>query len=114
MRDSPALPVAQKLHELGAPITVSDPKALDSARKLHPRLDYTDGPVAAAQGADLLLHLTEWPQSSHADPHRLATLVTAGRSSTAAAPSMPTAGAKPAGPSAHSAAPDLTVAATAD
>ncbi|MDX3848501.1 hypothetical protein [Streptomyces europaeiscabiei] len=31
---------------------------------------------AAAQGGDLLLHLTEWPQFSHVDPHRLAARVT--------------------------------------
>ncbi|MEC4020160.1 UDP-glucose dehydrogenase family protein [Streptomyces sp. H27-D2] len=72
-RDSPALAVAQKLHELGATVTVTDPKALDNARKTHPELDYIDDPIAAVQDADLLLHLTEWPQFSHIDPHRLAT-----------------------------------------
>lgn len=40
IRDSPALAVAQKLHELGATVTVTDPKALDNARKTHPELDY--------------------------------------------------------------------------
>jgi UDPglucose 6-dehydrogenase len=73
IRDSPALAVAQKLHELGATVTVADPKALDNARKLHPELDYAEDPIAAVQDADLLLHLTEWPQFSHIDPHRLAT-----------------------------------------
>ncbi|MCX4907379.1 UDP-glucose/GDP-mannose dehydrogenase family protein [Streptomyces sp. NBC_00878] len=76
IRDSPALAVAQRLHELGATVTVTDPKALDNARKLHPELDYADDPIAAVQDADLLLHLTEWPQFSHIDPHRLATRVT--------------------------------------
>ncbi|WP_406154347.1 UDP-glucose/GDP-mannose dehydrogenase family protein [Streptomyces sp. NBC_01023] len=73
VRDSPALTVAQNLHELGATVTVTDPKALDNARKTHPRLDYTDDPVAAVQDAVLLLHLTEWPQYGHVDPRRLAT-----------------------------------------
>ncbi|MFI1176967.1 UDP-glucose dehydrogenase family protein [Streptomyces melanogenes] len=73
IRDSPALAVAQALHELGATVTVTDPKALDNARKLHPELDYIEDPIAAVQDADLLLHLTEWPQYSHVDPHRLAT-----------------------------------------
>lgn len=76
IRDSPALAVAQELHELGASVTVTTPKALDSARKAHPELDYADDPIAAAQGGDLLLHLTEWPQFSHIDPHRLAARVT--------------------------------------
>lgn len=67
--------MAQKLHELGATVTVSDPKALDNARKLHPELDYADDPIAAAQDADLLLHLTEWPQFAHIDPRPLASRV---------------------------------------
>ncbi|MFH8737125.1 UDP-glucose dehydrogenase family protein [Streptomyces sp. NPDC017964] len=72
IRDSPALAVAQNLHELGATVTVTDPQALDNARKTHPELDYIDDPIAAVQDADLLLLLTEWPQYSHIDPHRLA------------------------------------------
>ncbi|QKZ17033.1 UDP-glucose dehydrogenase family protein [Streptomyces chartreusis] len=72
IRDSPALAVAQKLHELGATVTVTDPQALDNARKTHPELDYVNDPIAAVQDADLLLHLTEWPQFSHVDPARLA------------------------------------------
>ncbi|CAM5552305.1 UDP-glucose dehydrogenase family protein [Streptomyces chartreusis] len=72
IRDSPALAVAQHLHELGATVTVTDPKALDNARKQHPELDYADDPVAAVQDTDLLLHLTEWPQYSRIDPARLA------------------------------------------
>ncbi|WP_369780158.1 hypothetical protein [Streptomyces sp. R33] len=33
IRDSRALVVAQALHDLGATVTVTDPKALDNARK---------------------------------------------------------------------------------
>jgi UDPglucose 6-dehydrogenase len=79
IRDSPALAVAQKLHELGATVTVTDPEALDNARKTHPELDYADDPIAAVQDADLLLHLTEWPQYSHVAPHRLAARAAAAR-----------------------------------
>ncbi|MEU9290265.1 UDP-glucose/GDP-mannose dehydrogenase family protein [Streptomyces sp. NPDC048275] len=75
IRDSPALAVAHKLHELGATVTVTDPQAVDNARKQYPELDYIDDPIAAVQDADLLLHLTEWPQFSHVDPHRLASRV---------------------------------------
>ncbi|MEV2193638.1 UDP binding domain-containing protein [Streptomyces phaeochromogenes] len=71
IRDSPALAVAHKLHELGATVTVTDPEALDNARKLHPELDYIDDPIAAVQDADLLLHLTEWAQFNRIDPARL-------------------------------------------
>ncbi|WP_328674880.1 UDP-glucose dehydrogenase family protein [Streptomyces sp. NBC_00343] len=72
IRDSPALAVAQRLHELGASVTVTDPHALDNARKLHPELAYVDDPIAAVQDADLLLHLTEWPQFTQVDPRHLA------------------------------------------
>ncbi|MER5890600.1 UDP-glucose/GDP-mannose dehydrogenase family protein [Streptomyces sp. NPDC001941] len=73
IRDSPALAVAQALHDLGASVTVTDPKALDNARKLHPELDYAADPVTAAQDAELLLHLTEWDHFTRIDPKLLAT-----------------------------------------
>ncbi|WP_030705690.1 MULTISPECIES: UDP-glucose dehydrogenase family protein [unclassified Streptomyces] len=76
IRASPALAVAHKLHELGATVTVTDPQALDNARKAHPELDYLDNPIAAVQDTDLLLHLTEWTQYSHIDPHSLAARAT--------------------------------------
>ncbi|MGX8910209.1 UDP binding domain-containing protein [Streptomyces netropsis] len=66
----------QALHDFGATVTVTDPKALDNARKPHPDLDYVEDPIAAAEDADLLLHLTEWPQFAHIDPNRLATRTT--------------------------------------
>ncbi|MFJ2649006.1 UDP-glucose dehydrogenase family protein [Streptomyces sp. NPDC087420] len=71
IRDSPALAVAHQLHALGAAVTVTDPKALDNARKTHPELDYVDDPIAAVHDADLLLHLTEWAHFSQIDPTRL-------------------------------------------
>ncbi|MEV7190413.1 UDP-glucose/GDP-mannose dehydrogenase family protein [Streptomyces sp. NPDC093510] len=77
IRDSPALAVAHRLHELGAAVTVTDPKALDNARKAHPELDCIDDAGAAVQDTDLLLHLTEWPQFSDVDPGPLA--IRAGR-----------------------------------
>ncbi|MGW2421332.1 UDP binding domain-containing protein [Streptomyces sp. NPDC001709] len=104
IRDSPALAVAQALHDFGATVTVTDPKALDNARKLHPQLDYIEDSIAAVQDADLLLHLTEWPQFTRIDPKRL--VHRTARSSTPAAPSTQTSGATPAGSAEHSDAPD--------
>ncbi|WP_323379202.1 UDP-glucose dehydrogenase family protein [Streptomyces durbertensis] len=74
IRDSPALAVAQRLHDLGATVTVTDPKALDNARKRFPELDYAEDHIAAVEDADLLIHLTEWPQFAQVDPRRLATI----------------------------------------
>lgn len=71
IRDSPALAVAAALHALGAVVTVTDPKALDNARKRHPELDYAEDPVTAVLDCDLLLHLTEWEEFSGVAPERL-------------------------------------------
>ncbi len=62
VRDSPALSIAGKLHLRGAAVTVYDPKANETAREMFPTLDYADSAVDAARDADLVLHLTEWPE----------------------------------------------------
>ena len=60
VRDSPALNVAQMLHDAGATVTVHDPKALANARATWPDLAYALTPLEAARDSDVLLHLTEW------------------------------------------------------
>mgnify|MGYP000381957941 CR=1 FL=1 len=40
----------------------SDPKALDNARATRPELVCVDDPMEACRDADLVLHLTEWPE----------------------------------------------------
>jgi UDPglucose 6-dehydrogenase len=72
IRDSPALAVADVLDRAGAEVTVHDPAALENARGAHPRLRYADDPVRALTGAELLLHLTDWPEYSRACPADLA------------------------------------------
>ncbi|SFE32994.1 UDPglucose 6-dehydrogenase [Actinacidiphila alni] len=76
IRDSPALDVATRLHALGALVSVYDPKAMDNARKLRPQLDYATDPVAAAQGADVVLLLTEWRAFLDLTPADLTPVVT--------------------------------------
>ncbi|MFF7071362.1 UDP-glucose/GDP-mannose dehydrogenase family protein [Streptomyces pseudovenezuelae] len=76
IRDSPALNVAARLRLDGADVTVYDPEALDNARKAFPLLGYALSAEEALQGADLVLHLTEWPQFREIDPERAARLVT--------------------------------------
>ncbi|MEU9447346.1 UDP-glucose/GDP-mannose dehydrogenase family protein [Streptomyces sp. NPDC048277] len=75
IRDSPALDVAARLRLEGADVTVYDPEALDNARKAFPLLGYALSAEEALRGADLVLHLTEWPQFREIDPERAATLV---------------------------------------
>jgi UDPglucose 6-dehydrogenase len=75
IRDSPALNVAARLRLDGADVTVYDPEAMDNARKAYPLLGYAVSAEEALSGADLVLHLTEWPQFRELDPGRLASLV---------------------------------------
>ncbi len=71
VRDSPALDVAHELHCRGAKIRVYDPEANVNARTARPELRYVMSPTTAARGADLLLHLTDWPEFRRLDPVEL-------------------------------------------
>ncbi|TEX49988.1 MAG: UDP-glucose 6-dehydrogenase [Actinomycetales bacterium mxb001] len=68
VRDSPALHVAQLLRDAGARVVVHDPRAMDNARSLFPGLEYANTPEEAAEGADVLLLLTEWRDYIDFDP----------------------------------------------
>ena len=75
VRDSPALWVAGQLHLQGAQVSVYDPKAADSARARFPTLQYAASALEAAGDADLVLHLTEWPEFRTVDPAALGDVV---------------------------------------
>ncbi|WP_136517871.1 UDP-glucose dehydrogenase family protein [Cellulomonas telluris] len=74
VRDSPALNVAAALHLRGAQVTVYDPEAGDTARRLFPTLSYATGVEEAVEGADVVLVLTEWDEFLQADAAKLAPL----------------------------------------
>ena len=71
VRDSPALDVAGQLRARGARVEVYDPQANANAAMVHPELDYVGGMRDAVRDADLVLHLTEWPEFLEADPAEL-------------------------------------------
>ncbi|MEU0049203.1 UDP-glucose/GDP-mannose dehydrogenase family protein [Streptomyces sp. NPDC006184] len=71
VRDSPALNVAGQIHLQGGQVTVYDPKGMANARKVFPTLGYADSALAAARGADVVLHLTEWQEFRELDPVEL-------------------------------------------
>ena len=75
IRDSPALDVAATIQRAGAAVTVYDPQAMDNARLKHPELGYRDSALAAAKGAELVLHLTEWEEFRSMDPAVLGEVV---------------------------------------
>lgn len=71
VRDSPALDVAKILHGMGAQVTVYDPAALGNARQAWPDLGYAASAVEAAQDAQVVLLLTEWPEFAGLRPDDL-------------------------------------------
>ncbi|MFI5775210.1 UDP-glucose dehydrogenase family protein [Streptomyces sp. NPDC051658] len=75
VRDSPALEIATELQARGAVVRVFDPKAVENARRMYPGLDYAESVEDACQAANLVVHLTEWPEFRELDPHHLKTTV---------------------------------------
>lgn len=60
VRDSPALDVAVQLHGRGADVIVTDPQAVENARKVQPQLEYTTRRDDALRDADAVVVVTEW------------------------------------------------------
>jgi UDPglucose 6-dehydrogenase len=75
IRDSPSLDICRRLTAEGVVVTVHDPVAIPNAAKSHPDLRYADSVGAAADRAELVLHLTEWQDYQAIDPAALARVV---------------------------------------
>jgi UDPglucose 6-dehydrogenase len=75
IRDSPALNVAAQIRLQGGDVVVTDPAALENARRAWPDLHYEDKAEVACAGADVVLLLTEWKQYRELDPAKLADIV---------------------------------------
>ena len=71
VRDSPALAVAAAIHNAGGNVVVHDPKALANAARVYPTLNYVEDLAEALADAELVLHLTEWPEYREFDPTTL-------------------------------------------
>jgi UDPglucose 6-dehydrogenase len=67
-RLSPAYPIIRELVRLGARIQAYDPKAMDRARSELPEgIDFCESAEAVAQGAEMILILTEWTEFRQAN-----------------------------------------------
>ncbi len=75
IRDSASLAVCARLAAEGAIVSVHDPVAMPNAAKRYPELAYARSVSEAAEGADLVLHLTEWSDYQAIDPAALARVV---------------------------------------
>jgi UDPglucose 6-dehydrogenase len=68
MREAPAVVVIEGLLAAGAKVTAYDPEAIHEAKKqLGERIDYAGGPMAALEGADALVLVTEWNEFRRPD-----------------------------------------------
>ncbi|KNC19805.1 UDP-glucose 6-dehydrogenase [Arthrobacter sp. RIT-PI-e] len=68
VRDSPALSIAAQLQLQGADVTVTDPEAIEGARRRFPELMYEADLMQAIHKADALLLLTEWQEYRNLAP----------------------------------------------
>jgi len=75
IRDSASLAVCAGLAAEGAIVSVHDPVAMPNAAKVQPGLRYAPSVFEVAEGADLVLHLTEWSDYQAIDPAALARVV---------------------------------------
>ena len=72
-RESPAVEIVQRLASHHVDVCVYDPQAMTTARRiLGDTVRYATDMYSAAQGADVLVILTEWPQFDAADWKRVA------------------------------------------
>ncbi len=75
IRDSPSLAISGRLADEGAIVSVHDPVAMANAARVRPDLRYADSVHEAAEGADIVLHLTEWTDYRAIDPDALRSIV---------------------------------------
>lgn len=65
MRDAPSRDLLKDLFAAGATVCAHDPVAMEESRRLfgdEPRLAYAENPLAALDGAEALIIVTEWKQ----------------------------------------------------
>ncbi len=72
MRDAPSIPIVGRLVEDGATVRAFDPEGMEQARPLLPdSVIYCRDALDAADGADILVVVTEWNEFRAIEPQRL-------------------------------------------
>ena len=79
MRDAPSLTIVPALVGFGAKVRVVDPQGKREGEALLPGVRWTDNAYQAAQGADVVVILTEWNEFRGLDLDRLARKMTTPR-----------------------------------
>lgn len=71
MRESPALAIVPALQDAGATVRAYDPAAMHEAQPLLPDVTWCTGPYDVAEGADVIVLITEWNEFRALDLARL-------------------------------------------
>jgi UDPglucose 6-dehydrogenase len=71
MRDAPSVEIIRGLVKRGAKVSAYDPVAQKEAEKVLPEVEYANDEYAAAEGADVLVFMTEWNQFRALDMDRI-------------------------------------------
>jgi UDPglucose 6-dehydrogenase len=75
IRFAPSISVIKRLLSEGAVVRAYDPEAALKAKEVLPSVTYCDDPYHAAEGAEAILVLTEWPEFGTVDWRKLAAKV---------------------------------------
>jgi UDPglucose 6-dehydrogenase len=79
MRDAPSVEIIQGLLSRGAKVIAYDPVAREEAEKILPQIEYAADEYEAADGADVLVFVTEWNQFRALNMDRIRTSMRAAR-----------------------------------
>jgi len=71
MREAPSIALITALQDMGAKVSAYDPAGTEQARALLPDIAYAGSAYACAEGADVLVIVTEWEQFRALDLARL-------------------------------------------
>ncbi|WP_284179426.1 UDP-glucose/GDP-mannose dehydrogenase family protein [Rhabdaerophilum sp. SD176] len=71
MRDAPSIEIVGKLQAAGAAIRAYDPESMEQARQVLAGIDYAENAYDCAEGADILVIVTEWDQFRALDLGRI-------------------------------------------
>ncbi|HET9145413.1 MAG TPA: UDP-glucose/GDP-mannose dehydrogenase family protein, partial [Sphingomicrobium sp.] len=72
MRDAPSIPLVNALVERGAEVSAFDPVAREQAEKVFSGIEFAADAYAAADGADVLVIVTEWDEFRALDLDKVA------------------------------------------
>lgn len=76
IREAPALYNIEELLTAGAVVKAHDPESIENVKKIFgDKIEYSDTPYEAAEGADAILIATEWPEFRTPDFEKLSSLL---------------------------------------